>query len=64
MANASATGHDDTGVFANTLFAGCGAERHSPTPCIENDAVLGELDALSAATSSMRKPSYVRTTMA
>ena len=51
MANASAiaTGHypGDTGVFSNTLFAGFAvpSAANSPTPFIENDAVLGELDA-------------------
>jgi hypothetical protein len=51
MANASAmaTGHylGDTGVFSNTLFAGFAvpSAAHSATPFIENDAVLGELDA-------------------
>jgi arylsulfatase A-like enzyme len=47
MANASAmaTGHypGDTGVFSNTLFVPSAA--NSPTPFIENNAVLGELDA-------------------
>src|SRR5580658_293794 len=52
MANASAiaTGHylGDTGVFANTIYAGraVAAANGSPTPFIENDAVLGDLDAL------------------
>jgi hypothetical protein len=51
MANASAmaTGHypGDTGVFSNTLFAGfaVASAANSPTPFIENNAVLGELDA-------------------
>jgi len=51
MANASAmaTGHHlgDTGVFSNTLFAGFAvpSASNSPTPFIENDAVLGDLDA-------------------
>ena len=51
MANASAiaTGHllGDTGVFANTLYAGfpVPAAAGSPTPFIENDAVLGDLDS-------------------
>ncbi len=51
MANASAiaTGHylGDTGVFANTIYAayGVAAAGGSPTPFIENDAVLGDLDA-------------------
>jgi arylsulfatase A-like enzyme len=51
MANASAiaTGHHlgDTGVFSNTLFAGFAvpSAANSPTPFIENDAVLGDLDA-------------------
>jgi arylsulfatase A-like enzyme len=51
MANASAiaTGHylGDTGVFGNTLFAGFSVPNaaNSPTPFIENDAVLGDLDA-------------------
>jgi len=50
MANASAiaTGHyfGDTGVFANTLNAGypVAAAGGTPTPFIENDAVLGDLD--------------------
>ena len=50
MANASAmaTGHHlgDTGVFGNTLFAGFAvpSAANSPTPFIENDAVLGDLD--------------------
>jgi hypothetical protein len=51
MVNASAiaTGHypGDTGVFGNTLYAGyaVAAAGASPTPFIENDAVLGDLDA-------------------
>ncbi len=51
MANASglATGHQlgDTGVFSNTLYAGyeVPSAARSPTPFIENDAVLGDLDA-------------------
>lgn len=51
MANASAmaTGHHlgDTGVFSNTLFAGFSVPSagNSITPFIENDAVLGDLDA-------------------
>ena len=51
MANSSAmaTGHHlgDTGVFSNTLFAGFAvpSAANSPTPFIENDAVLGDLDA-------------------
>jgi arylsulfatase A-like enzyme len=51
MANASAiaTGHylGDTGVFSNALFAGFAvpSAANSPTPFIENDAVLGDLDA-------------------
>lgn len=51
MANASAmaTGHQlgDTGVFSNTLFAGFAvpSAANSATPFIENDAVLGDLDA-------------------
>jgi len=48
MANASAiaTGHylGDTGVFGNTLYRGAVASG-SPIPFIENDPVLGELDA-------------------
>jgi hypothetical protein len=60
MANALVTAPSHSGVFANTPFAGFAV----PSAWIENDAVRGELDALSAATSSMRKPSYVLTTMA
>jgi len=51
MVNASAiaTGHypGDTGVFGNTLYAGYAvrAAGGSPTPFIEDDAVLGDLDA-------------------
>jgi len=50
MANASAiaTGHHlgDTGVFGNTLFVGLApSAADSPTRFIENDAVLGDLDA-------------------
>ena len=51
MANASAiaTGHylGDTGVFSNTLYTGFAVPSvaDSPTPFIENDAVLGDLDA-------------------
>jgi len=51
MANASAiaTGHylGDTGVFSNTLYTGFAvpSAANSPTPFIENDAVLGDLDA-------------------
>ena len=51
MANASviATGHQlgDTGVFSNTLYVGHPVPNaaNSPTPFIENDAVLGDLDA-------------------
>jgi hypothetical protein len=50
MANASAiaTGHylGDTGVFSNTLYTGFAVPSvASPTPFIENDAVLGDLDA-------------------
>jgi arylsulfatase A-like enzyme len=51
MANASAiaTGHQlgDTGVFSNTFYVGhpVSSSANSPTPFIENDAVLGELDA-------------------
>jgi arylsulfatase A-like enzyme len=51
MANASAiaTGHQlgDTGVFSNTLYVGhqVPSAANSPTPFIESDAVLGELDA-------------------
>jgi hypothetical protein len=51
MANASgfATGHflGDTGVFSNTLFVRYPVARAggSVTPFIENDAVLGDLDA-------------------
>jgi hypothetical protein len=50
-ANASgmATGHmlGDTGDFSNTLFAGFAvpSASNSPTPFVENDAVLGDLDA-------------------
>src|SRR6266566_438440 len=51
MANASAiaTGHylGDTGVFSNTLYLAHPVPNAagSPTPFIENDAVLGDLDA-------------------
>jgi len=51
MANASAiaTGHylGDTGVFSNTLYMGFAipSAANSSTPFIENDAVLGDLDA-------------------
>jgi Type I phosphodiesterase / nucleotide pyrophosphatase len=51
MANASAiaTGHyfGDTGVFSNTLYIAHPVPNAagSPTPFIENDAVLGDLDA-------------------
>jgi hypothetical protein len=51
MANASglATGHflGDTGVFSNTIFTGYGvpSAADSPTPFIEDDAVLGDIDA-------------------
>jgi len=51
MANASAiaTGHQlgDTGVFSNTLFVGFAvpSAANSVTPFIENDTVLGDLDA-------------------
>src|SRR6516164_5649536 len=51
MANASAiaTGHylGDTGVFSNTLYVAHPVSNAagSPTPFIENDAVLGDLDA-------------------
>jgi Type I phosphodiesterase / nucleotide pyrophosphatase len=51
MANASAiaTGHQlgDTGIFSNTLYVGHAVPgaRNSPTPFIENDTVMGELDA-------------------
>ncbi len=48
-AAAMATGHHpgDTGVFSNTLFAGFAvpSAANSATPFIENDAVLGALDA-------------------
>lgn len=49
-ANASviATGHQlgDTGDFANSIYTGfpVGAQKGSPTPFLENDSVLGELD--------------------
>jgi hypothetical protein len=51
MANASAisTGHHlgDTGVFSNTLYVAypVPSAANSPTPFIENDAILGDLDA-------------------
>ena len=51
MANASAiaTGHylGDTGVFSNTIYVAhpVPSAANSPTPFIENDAVLGDLDA-------------------
>src|SRR5215467_1541145 len=50
MANASglSTGHflGDTGVFSNTLFAGYSVPPvNSVTPFIENDTVLGNIDA-------------------
>src|ERR1700742_1948145 len=51
MANASgmATGHflGDTGVFSNTIFTGypVPSAANSVTPFIENDAVLGDVDA-------------------
>jgi Type I phosphodiesterase / nucleotide pyrophosphatase len=50
MANASAiaTGHylGDTGVFSNTLYVAhpVPSAANSPTPFIENDAILGDLD--------------------
>ncbi len=46
--SAMATGHflGDTGVFSNTVFADFSvvAADGSVTPCLENDAVLGEVD--------------------
>jgi len=51
MANASAiaTGHQlgDTGVFSNTIYVAhpVPSASNSATPFIENDAILGELDA-------------------
>jgi len=51
MANASgmATGHflGDTGVFSNTIYVGFSTPHaaNSVTPFIENDAVLGDIDA-------------------
>src|SRR5580704_3818917 len=51
MPNSSgmATGHflGDTGVFSNTLFSGYPVPQvgNSVTPFIENDAVLGDIDA-------------------
>ncbi len=51
MANASgmSTGHflGDTGVFSNTIYVGFSAPHaaNSVTPFIENDAVLGDIDA-------------------
>ena len=51
MANASAmaTGHylGDTGVFSNTLYVAypVPSAANNPTPFIENDAILGDLDA-------------------
>ena len=48
-ASALATGHafGDTGTFSNTIFSGFAATTASGsvTPFIENDAVLGEVDA-------------------
>jgi Type I phosphodiesterase / nucleotide pyrophosphatase len=50
MANASglSTGHSlgDTGVFSNTLFSGYAVPpTNTVTPFIENDAILGNIDA-------------------
>jgi predicted AlkP superfamily pyrophosphatase or phosphodiesterase len=51
MANASgmSTGHflGDTGVFSNTIYVGFSTPHaaNSVTPFIENDAVLGDIDA-------------------
>ena len=51
MANASgmATGHHlgDSGTFSNTFYTGfpVPSAANSPTPFIENDAVLGDIDA-------------------
>jgi hypothetical protein len=47
-ASAFATGHQlgDTGDFANSIYTGfpVAAQKGSPTPFLENDGVLGELD--------------------
>jgi arylsulfatase A-like enzyme len=48
-ASALATGHHlgDTGDFSNTIYTarGIASANESPTPFLENDAVLGEVDA-------------------
>jgi hypothetical protein len=47
--SAFATGHQlgDTGDFANSIYTGfpVAAQKGSPTPFLENDGVLGDLDA-------------------